>query len=168
MLEVADAPELFALVQKNRGYLRQWLPWLDSNTEQSHSEDFIKSTHKQFAEELGFVCGIFSNDLLVGVCGFHPIDRPNLSVTIGYWLGEEYQGKHIVTSCVEFLISYAFQQLNLNKVCIPAAEFNFKSRAVSERLGLANEGIDREAEYLYEHFVNHVRYSILRSEWENR
>ncbi len=47
-----------------------------------------------------------------------------------------------------------------DKVCISAAEKNLKSRAVSERLGLVNEGVEREAEYLYGQYVNHVRYSL--------
>ena len=31
-LEEKHAEELFRLVDGNRAYLRQWLPWLDSNT----------------------------------------------------------------------------------------------------------------------------------------
>ena len=166
-LTVSDARSLFSLVDDNRTYLRVWLPWLDDNTGVEDLENFIKSTLDQYADEMGFQCGIFFNETLVGVCGYHPINRSSNSVTIGYWIAEDTTGKGIVTSCTKYLIDYAFDKLNLNKVCIPAAVNNLKSRAVPERLGLVNEGIEREAEYLYGQYVDHVRYSILRSEWKD-
>lgn len=48
VLTTADAPELFALVDSNRDFLGEWLPWLDYNTEVKHSEDFIKVTLESF------------------------------------------------------------------------------------------------------------------------
>ncbi len=164
-LFVADVPSLFSLVDNNRCLLREWLPWVDNNTRVEDSVKFIESTLDQLANEMGFQCGIIYNGTLVGMCGYHPINRSNNSVTVGYWIANNMSGRGIVTSCTKFLVDYAFDKLDLNKVCIPAAENNLKSRAVSERLGLINEGIEREAEYLYGKYVNHVRYSILRSEW---
>jgi len=84
------------------------------------------------------------------------------------WLAEKMMGQGIVTSCVAFLTSYAFDELDLNKVCIPAAEKNAPSRAIPERLNFVNEGIEREAELLYDRYVNHVRYSLLREERDSR
>lgn len=167
MLRTEEAPTLFEVVDENRKHLREWLPWLDVNQSIKDSESFIESSHAQYKNDLGFMCGIFFKDKLVGMCGYHPIDKANRSVTIGYWLAEAAQGMGIVTSCARFLIDYAFNVLKLNKVCIPAAESNLKSQAVSQRLGLFNEGVDREAEFLYDYFVNHVRYSVLRSEWQS-
>ena len=165
-LVVADAPSLFSLVDNNRNHLREWLPWLDGNACVEDSVRFIESTLVQLANEMGFQCGIFYNETLIGMCGYHPIDRTNNSVTVGYWIAKNMSGGGIVTSCTRFLIDYAFDKLSLNKVSIPAAEYNFKSRAIPERLGLVNEGIERDAECLYGQYVNHVRYSILRSEWK--
>ena len=166
MLERKDAKELFRVVDDNRSHLREWLPWLDDNTKVRDSEVFIETTINQFKKDKSFQCGVFYSNSLVGMCGFHPISFSNNSVTIGYWLAKRYEGKGIITKCSEFFINYAFQELKLNKVCIPVAEKNVKSRAVAERLGLINEGLEREAEVLYGMYVNHIRYSILRSEYE--
>ena len=86
-------------------------------------------------------------------------------MSIGYWLTQEKQGQGIITLCVKFFIDYAFKVLELNKVLISAAVGNSKSRAICERLGLKNEGIDREGEFLYGQYVDLVRYSMLRKEW---
>ena len=166
MLETKDSKELFDVVTENRSHLREWLPWLDYNTKSKDSEAFIEITQKQYLKDKSFQCGVFYNNSLVGMCGFHPINYGNNSVTIGYWLAKGHEGKGIITKCSEFFINYAFQELKLNKVCIPVAEKNIKSRAVAERLGLINEGLEREAEVLYGKYVNHIRYSILRSEFK--
>jgi ribosomal-protein-serine acetyltransferase len=134
-LTVADAQSLFSLVDNNRAHLREWLPWLDDNTRVEDSLEFIKSTPGQHSSEMGLQCGIFYNETLVGMCGYHPVNRSNNSVTIGYWVARNMTGKGIVTSCTKYLIDYAFDKLRLNKVYIPVAEKNLKSRAVSERLG---------------------------------
>jgi len=167
ILKIIDAKELYTLVDRNRKYLREWLPWLDLNTTVEHSETFIKDVIHQPGKDNSFQCGVFYNGTLVGMCGFHPINNVNNSVAIGYWVSRDMMGQGIITQCAEYFINYAFETLNLNKVCIPIAENNFKSRAVCERLGLFNEGLERDAEILYGKYVNHIRYSILRSEWRN-
>src|SRR6185295_1449590 len=58
VLDERDAEELFALVDANRTYLREWLPWLDQNTEVEHTRVFIRATRKQYEEGNGFTCVI--------------------------------------------------------------------------------------------------------------
>lgn len=165
--QLSDAPELIDLIDNNRAYLRQWLPWLDQNRQREDSEKFIQSTLDQYEQDLGFICGIFYKDRLVGSCGYHLVNKGNASVSLGYWLAENMTGRGIVTRCVRFFIAYAFDHMHLNKVVVQVGEKNLASRAVCERLSLVNEGIERDAEILYGEYVNHIRYSVLKSEWKN-
>ena len=41
---------------------------------------------------------------------------------------------------------------------IKAAEYNRASRAVAERLGYTEVGKETEAEWLYDHYVDHIIY----------
>jgi ribosomal-protein-serine acetyltransferase len=72
-----------------------------------------------------------------------------------------------MTKSCRAVINYIFNELELNRVEIRAAVLNKKSRAIPERLGFTQEGIIRSAEWLYDHFVDHVVYGMLRDEWSN-
>ena len=163
-LRIKDAGELFAVVDANRAYLRQWLPWLDANTAPEHTKAFIQSTLDQYARNEGFVCAILYDGKITGTVGYHPINWASLSVEIGYWLAEALTGHGIVTQCCRVLIEHAFTDLKLYKVLIPVAEENYKSRAIPEKLGFKNEGVLRNAERLYGRYVNHVIYSLSSSD----
>ena len=165
LLESRHAEELFSLTDRNREYLREWLPWIDGTTKVESTRDFISSSRLSFAENRGLNLGIFYKDQIAGCIGLHEIDRGNRKTSIGYWLGAEYQGKGIMTSSCRVLIDYAFNDLLLNRVEIRAAVTNSRSRSIPERLGFVNEGIVRQAEWLYDHYVDHVIYGMLRDEW---
>lgn len=165
VLQSQDATTLFELVDKNRLHLRQWLPWLDQSTKEEHSRQFIDSVQDQLHSGNGFACGVFFETDLVGICGYHEINRTDQSVVIGYWLSKQAQGKGVITRCTKFFLDYAFETLSLNKVLIPVAEENEKSRAVCERLGLVSEGVKKHAENLYGKYVNHICYSLSRDQW---
>ena len=104
----------------------------------------------------------------MGMAGYHNFDRKNHKTTIGYWLGKKHQGKGIMTAVVSGLMHHAFDVEKMNRVEIRAAVENKKSRAIAERLSLKEEGVIREAEYLYDHYVDHVVYSMLKSEWRSQ
>lgn len=162
----ADAEELFRVVEANRQHLREWLPWLDANTTPEHSGEFIRSVLRQHAQEQGFTCAIIFRGCIVGVVGYHPIRWSNKSVELGYWLSREAVGHGIMTRCCRLLVAHAFQGLGLNRVVIPVAVGNRRSRGIPERLGFTQEGVIRDAEWLYDHFVDHALYAILKKDWK--
>jgi len=165
MLREEDAEELFTVVEANRQHLREWLPWLDVNTEIKHTRQFIRSTDAQHARNEGFVCAVLLADRIVGLAGYHPIRWAERSVEIGYWLSRKAVGNGIMTKCCRVLVDHAFMQLGLNRVSIPAAVGNSRSRAIPERLGFRRERIIRDAEWLYDHYVDHVLYVAHKREW---
>ncbi len=165
LLEERHVPELFRLVDQNRAYLREWLPWLDDNTSPADTKKFVRHSLDKFAANNGFQVGIWFRGKLVGVIGYHGVDWVNRSTSIGYWLAAAYQGQGLVTRACQALVDYAFTEWSLNRVEIRCAVGNRKSRAIPGRLGFKEEGIIRQPEWLYDHFVDHVVYGMLASEW---
>ena len=164
----SHADELFELTDRNREYLREWLPWLDSNKYLQNTIDFIKYSRKQYKESISMQMCIRYDGELAGVIGFHKVDWLNHSTGIGYWLSQDRQGRGIMTASCECLLDYAFGNLGLNRVEIRCATENTRSRAIPERLGFKVEGTVRQAEWLYDHYVDHIVYGMLRDEWKTR
>lgn len=165
LLQIEDAPAVFATVDAHRTYLRHWLPWVDANVSLKESEAFIKTTHQQYQKDQTINGAIFYQGAFVGMCGYHGIQSSDHSVSIGYWLSPDYQGRGIVTTCVRFLIYEAFQQLNMHAVRISHAIGNSKSQAVIQACGFTYEGTLRSGEFINDHYVDVAIYSILKSEW---
>jgi len=167
-LSEADAEMLFQLVELNRSHLRQWLPWLDASTCVEHTREFIKGTVKRSEESAGFVCGIYFQGVIVGVVGHNSIDKANRISYPGYWLSRTHTGRGIMSCAVAALIHHAFTELDLNRIEIRVAVGNHKSQAIADRLGFVREGVVREAEWLYDRFVDHTVNGLLRSAWMTR
>lgn len=167
-VELTDAERIFQLTEANREYLREWLPWLDFTQNVEDSEQFIKTCIQHHAEQTGLNTVIVYKGEVVGMVSFNAINKLHRNAAIGYWLASEYQGKGLVGRAVQALIDYAFSELKLNRVEIRAAEGNSKSRMIAEKLGFKNEGHIRQAEWLYDHFVDHIVYGMLAEDWEKR
>jgi ribosomal-protein-serine acetyltransferase len=103
-----------------------------------------------------------------GADGYDPIDWENRTTALGYWLGEEFQGQGLVTAACQALVDHAFLELELNRVSIACATDNKRSCAIPKRLGFRREGVQRQAEWLYDHYVDHVVYATLASEWQTQ
>ncbi|HLX57089.1 MAG TPA: GNAT family protein [Ktedonobacteraceae bacterium] len=165
LYEERHAPELARVIDDNRAHLRQWLPWLDNSTTVEHSLEFIRGSLRQFANNEGFQTGIWYQGKLAGGIGYHTIEWSSHKVEIGYWLAASMQGKGLMTRATKTLVTYAFQELHLNKVEIRCATGNMRSRAIPERLGFTQEGVIRDAGWLYDHFIDLVVYGMLAREW---
>lgn len=168
MLSARDAKALYKLTCDSREYLKKWLPWLDQIQSDSDTMTFIKNSFLIYNNRQGITAGVFVKDQLVGVVSFNKLDYTNRIGTIGYWLGQEYQGKGLMTKSVAALISYGFIELSLNRIEVRAASENKASCAIAERLGFKKEGHLREAEWLYDHYVDHIVYGLLKKDWHEK
>lgn len=165
LLEPRHAEALYALVDANRAHLREWLPWVDATRSVTDVREYIEGSRRQLAENNGFQTAIRVGDELAGMIGQHGIDWNNRATSLGYWLAEHLQGQGIMTRACRAHIEHAFGALNLHRIEIRCAVGNTKSRAIPERLGFRSEGIARDAEWLYDHYVDLVVYGLLVTEW---
>ena len=164
-LDLTDADELFSLTDANRRHLRRWLPWLDSVRRVDDTRTFIRAAQAQAARNDGAQLALVVDGRIAGVVGHHHVDWRNRSTSIGYWIAEPYQGRGLTTAACRALITRAFEKGRLNRIEIRCASGNHRSRAIPIRLGLREEGLLRDVEWLYDRFVDHVVYAVLAREW---
>ena len=165
LLKANDAQELYTLIDLNRDFLRQWLPWLDSVTDKDDSVIFIEKSNEDYESKNGIQAGIWYEDKLVGVIGFHKFDWVNKATSIGYWMGSNYQKRGIMTKACKAMVNYAFKELELHRLEIRCAMGNDSSRDIPKRLGMVNVGTVRDAEWLYDKYVHNVIYEMLEDDW---
>ncbi|MDU6447628.1 MAG: GNAT family protein [Staphylococcus epidermidis] len=164
ILEEREAEQLFKLVDSNRDYLAEFLPFVEHTKKVEDSKNFIHRALQQFARGDGFHCGIWFNNELIGVIGLHYLDLVNQKTSIGYYLAEDFQNKGIMTKCTQALIRYVYEVYDINRIEIRMSTKNKKSRAIPIRLGFTQEGILRSNERLQGEFSDSYVFSLLREE----
>ena len=164
ILEEREAEPLFKLVDSNRKYLAEFLPFVEHTNKVEDSKTFIQSSLQQFARGDGFHCGIWYDQKLVGVIGLHYLDLVNKRTSIGYYLAEDAQKKGIMTLCTKALIQYVYEEYDIHRIEIRMSTKNKKSRAIPIRLGFTHEGILRSEERLQGEFSDSYVFSLLREE----
>lgn len=159
------AEDLFKLTEKNRVFLKQWLPWLDKVNKPSDTKQFLEHQLLRFQRSQALHVTIFYQNQIAGVLGYNLIDEANHTGHVGYWLGQEYNGKGIMTKSVRELIEVGFNYYSLERIDIRCAVDNSRSRAIPKRLNFKQEGVIRQAEKLSDRYVDHLVYGLLRNEY---
>jgi ribosomal-protein-serine acetyltransferase len=161
-----DAEEIFAAADRNRAYLREWLPWVDHTHSAADVRTFIEAALEQHDAGLGPNCAIVLDGKIVGSIGSHRFNMADRNCSIGYWIDAASQGKGIVTQCSATLLDYLFGEVGMHRVEIRCGTGNERSCAVPERLGFTREGVLREAEWVSGRWVDLVVWGMLEQEWK--
>jgi RimJ/RimL family protein N-acetyltransferase len=107
----------------------------------------------------------------IGFVGLHKPDAKlpfTPCVEIGWRLGKAHWGKGYATEAAKAALNVAFKQLNLPEVYSFTSVSNIRSRAVMERLGMADTQRNFEHPNVPEghHLREHVLYKLTKVEWE--
>ena len=104
------------------------------------AEEFIRMAMEKPAPTVDFAIEV--DGKAVGGVGIIPNkDVERISAELGYWLGEEYWGRGIMSHAVEQMCRYVFAELPVIKLYATPFSFNFKSARVLEKAGFVKEGI---------------------------
>jgi len=164
LLSMHHAQSLFELTDSNREFLRPWFPWTEFTTQEKDTEKFIDDQDKLYRDKKAVQVVLEYETNIIGMVDYHEIDLSNEVGRIGYWLGEEFNGKGFMTSAVKEMVSMGFDDFALNRIEIQCAIENVKSRAIPERLGFVQEGILRSAEKVHGRYLDHAVYGLLKNE----
>jgi ribosomal-protein-serine acetyltransferase len=166
MVEERHADAIFELVNRDRDYLREWLPWVDATVTAEDTRAFIRSALEQFAGNHGFTAAIWRGSDVLGVIGTHRIDWLNRRAEVGYWLGRSFQGAGIMTDACRAVVSHLLSEMDLHRVDIRCAVGNHRSQAIPKRLGFVQDGILREAQLLHDRYHDLIVFGMLKQDWK--
>lgn len=166
--EVADAEPLFDLVDANRDYLHPWMPWVDATATVQDEHDFIERMLTKQAKGEIFIATIVVDGEVAGMIDIHNISAINHRGEVGYWLGQDFVGKGVMTKSLERVEEIAFTELDLHKLSVGADVNNKNSRGVAERRQYHQDATLRENILVNEEYRDEVIYSLTVDEWSKR
>lgn len=103
---------------------------------------------------------------LIGSMGLHRISWINRTATSGAFIGEaEHQGQGYGTEAKMLLLEYAFNTLNLRKVCSTVLAFNGRSQRYNEKCGYVVEGVQRAQMFRNGVYHDLVLMAVFREDW---
>ena len=164
-VRLEDISELYAAIDTNRGYLREWLPWVTPEYNLEDARRFVADRLVEHQRRTALMCVIRYRGEIAGAIGLHTIDAVNRATSIGYWLDEAHRGRGIMTHACRALVRAAFREYGLHRVEIRCATGNERSCAIPHRLGFVEDGILRQAEFLWDRWVDLRVFSALEHEW---
>lgn len=99
----------------------------------------------------------------VGAIGVRPRDDVHaLTAELGYWLGEEFWNRGIVTEAVGAVTGYAFNTLGMVRLYAEVFAWNEASMRVLEKAGFVKEGVLRKSAYKDRQIIDQVLFAKVR------
>jgi RimJ/RimL family protein N-acetyltransferase len=103
------------------------------------------------------------DELAVGGIGMDPGEGVYAkSARFGYWLGEPYWGRGIMTAAVRGTVDYIFSHSDLVRLEAPVFEWNPQSMRVLEKCGFIREAVMRQSVEKDGQIIDAVLYARLR------
>lgn len=81
---------------------------------------------------------------------------------LGYWLGEQYWGRGLMSEAVESVSEYALSHFGLARLEAPVFAWNPASMRVLEKAGFAREGVLRSSALKEGQLIDQVLYALVR------
>lgn len=103
------------------------------------------------------------NNECTGVISFFP--QPDIyrkTAEIGYWLGEPFWGKGIMTTAVKAMTEHVFQHFDIVRLYAGVLEWNTASVKVLEKCGFTRDCLLQKAAFKEGRLVNEYRYGLVK------
>ncbi|WP_273850653.1 GNAT family N-acetyltransferase [Guptibacillus spartinae] len=104
----------------------------------------------------------------IGWVDLKNIDRFNDHAELGIAIGEKrYWGKGYGVSAMKAMLEWGFTELKLNKIWLRVEVDNEKAIKSYKHSGFVEEGILREDRYREGRYIDRLRMSLLKGEYQN-
>ena len=139
---LADAPDIFALIDRNRDFFTEYdHKWTDKPKYQT-LEQFADTIKNPEDQNIHYFFIRNAKEEAVGGCRLKVNEHDHKSAEVGYFIDQAQTHKRYASRAVRLLISYATEELKLQKLSAFANPENIGSVTTLERNGFEFTGID--------------------------
>lgn len=132
---------------------------------QQEEEKWFESISSQ-SDRYKFAIETIDGNHFIGGCGINDIDWKNSVATVGIFIGNrDYWGNGYGNDAMNILISFIFNQMNINKIKLITYSFNKRAIKSFEKCGFEIEGILRKEVFKDGCYYDKVAMGILREDF---
>lgn len=166
--EAQDFQQWSALRAKSRAFLEPWEPtWPEDDLTLSAFRFKLRRYAHDIRDGRSYPLYVFrvSDNQLIGGLTLSQVRRGAAqSGTIGYWIGEQYQGQGYTTAAVRAVIQFAFEDLWLHRLEAACQPDNLASQAVLRKAGFVEEGRARAYLKINGAWRDHILFGLVTGE----
>jgi RimJ/RimL family protein N-acetyltransferase len=163
----SDIPALFEIFRDAES-MRYWSrPEMKDPAE---AEALLREIESNATGETFLQWGIArrDDDLVIGTCTLHRINREHRRAELGYILRRDHWGRGLASEALTALLSHAFATMDLHRLEADIDPRNAGSIRLVERLGFTLEGHLRERYFVAGDIQDSAIYGLLAPEWRLR
>jgi RimJ/RimL family protein N-acetyltransferase len=143
-------------------YLATFLPKTEAD-----EVAWLEHLHRDKETNVVFVVLDTKSRKPIGIMGIHGINWKSRLATTGAVIGEkEYWGRGYGSEAKMLLLNFAFNTLNLRKICSLVFGFNERSIAYSKKCGYEVEGILKAHHFKNGAYCDEVHMAVFKEQWQ--
>lgn len=143
--DLNDLEELYLL--KNDVESNNLLGGFNTGYSKENISDWIHF-HNKASNEILFLIQDIKDSKLIGHVGLYNIDHRIRKAEFAILIANKnYRGKGYGDLCTKYMVTYGFNQLNLNRIELSLLSDNSKALTLYQNNGFEHEGIQKQAQY---------------------
>ena len=142
------------------------LHFLGSNSPKMEADEmeWFDGLHKR--KQTDIVLSVVADDHMIGVMGIHGMNWVHRFATTGAAIGDKaYWGRGYGSEAKILLLKFAFDTLNLRKICSNVIAFNERSLNYSLKCGYKEEGRRKDHFFRQGRYWDEIQLAIFREDW---
>jgi ribosomal-protein-alanine N-acetyltransferase len=169
--QMGDYEPWYNLRRASRDFLKPFEPrWTEADLGRRVFATRVKRAREEAEEGSDYSFFIFladGSDTLVGGVTLSNIRRRAAQfVNLGYWMGQSYAGRGLMSEAVGVCLPFVFDTLELHRIHAAFLPGNMASRRVLEKNGFVEEGFAKGYLQINGRWEDHVLFGLTRERYE--
>jgi Acetyltransferases, including N-acetylases of ribosomal proteins len=172
--QMRDYEDWYRLRRASHDFLRPFEPrWTELDLTRRVFSMRVRRARQEAEEGTEYTFFIFLKDegqerLAGGLTLSNIRRRAAQFVNLGYWMGQSYAGKGIMTEAVGTVLPFVFDTLDLHRIHAAFLPTNMASRRVLEKNGFVEEGFAERYLQINGRWEDHVLMGLTEEAWSAR
>lgn len=169
---LSDYDQWHDLRHSSRDFLRPFEPrWTEADLARRVFTTRVRRAREEAEEGTDYSLFIFlpqgQRETLVGGITLSNVRRRAAQfVNLGYWMGQQYAGKGLMSEAVSTSLPFVFETLDLHRIHAAFLPGNMASRRVLEKNGFVEEGFAEKYLQINGHWEDHVLFGLTRERYD--